>query len=182
MTTPLWVPLVVAALGLVSTVVGIVVTQIMANRRERQSWQRETDRERERWAREDQARTFEHRRAAYVEFYDSLRKTGLRIHENGYGLSDEGTELPFGWQTDMWEKLQHLELYASPRVALLAHETYDATYRWGDKARHDRLDGTYFENEEASDDAKGTLLEAIRADLRVPSNKPLALDEAESAD
>jgi hypothetical protein len=30
-TTPLWVPLVVAALGLVSTVVGIVVTQIMAN-------------------------------------------------------------------------------------------------------------------------------------------------------
>jgi len=31
--------LVVAALGFVSTVVGIVVTQIMANRRERASWQ-----------------------------------------------------------------------------------------------------------------------------------------------
>jgi hypothetical protein len=34
-STPLWVPLLVAALGVVSTLVGIVVTQIMANRRER---------------------------------------------------------------------------------------------------------------------------------------------------
>ena len=40
-TTPLWVPLVVAALGLVSTVVGIVVTQVMANRRERANLTRE---------------------------------------------------------------------------------------------------------------------------------------------
>jgi hypothetical protein len=45
-TTPLWVPLVVAALGLVSTAVGIVVTQVMANRRERAGWQREIDHER----------------------------------------------------------------------------------------------------------------------------------------
>jgi Na+/glutamate symporter len=72
MSTPLWVPLVVAAFGLVSTVVGIVVTQVMANRRERANWQRDTDREQQRWQREDQARTFEHRRAAYGVFYDSL--------------------------------------------------------------------------------------------------------------
>lgn len=90
MTTPLWVPLVVAALGFVSTVVGIVVTQIMANRRERASWQRDTDREQQRWQREDQARTFEHRHTAYVEFYEALRAMMLRVYDHGMGLSDEG--------------------------------------------------------------------------------------------
>jgi len=70
-TTPLWVPLVVAAFGLVSTMVGIVVTQVMPNRRERASWQRDTDRE---WQREDEALTFEHRRIAYVEFFEALRR------------------------------------------------------------------------------------------------------------
>jgi len=63
-------------------VVGIVVTQIMANRRERASWQRDTDREQQRWEREDQAMTFDYRRAAYVEFYESLRKMGLRVHDH----------------------------------------------------------------------------------------------------
>lgn len=32
--TPLWVPLVVAALGFVATLAGVVVTQFLANRRE----------------------------------------------------------------------------------------------------------------------------------------------------
>ena len=99
-TTPLWVPLLVAALGIVSTVVGIVVTQIMANRRERATWTRELAREQARWLREDRALTFEHRRAVYVEFYESLRKMMLRVYDHGMGLSDEGTELPWAWQMD----------------------------------------------------------------------------------
>ena len=109
MTTPLWVPLVVAALGFVSTVVGIVVTQIMANRRERASWQRDTDREQQRWQREDQARTFEHRHTAYVEFYEALRAMMLRVYDHGMGLSDEGNELPEGWQNDAAEAVRRLE-------------------------------------------------------------------------
>lgn len=59
-------PLVVAAIGVTGTLVGGVtgglVTQRWADRREDRAWTREHERERERWLREDEARTFEHRR------------------------------------------------------------------------------------------------------------------------
>jgi hypothetical protein len=61
-TTPLWVPLVVAVIGLVATIVGVIITQRRSDRREKIAWERERERERERWAREDAARTFELRR------------------------------------------------------------------------------------------------------------------------
>lgn len=69
--TPLWVPLVVAGLGLLGavcgTIVGVLITQRRSDRREQVAWNRERERERERWAREDAMRTFEHR--AYERFY-----------------------------------------------------------------------------------------------------------------
>ena len=71
-TTPLWVPLLVAAMGLIGTVAGtvggVLVTQLMANKREQANWTRELRREQTRWSREDQTMTFEHRRVAYVDF------------------------------------------------------------------------------------------------------------------
>ena len=61
----LWVPLVVAAIGLlgtsVGTIAGVLVTQRRADRREGLARKREQQRERERWAREDALRTFEQR-------------------------------------------------------------------------------------------------------------------------
>ncbi len=153
-----------------SALFGVWLTQRRADKRDDATFARELARERERWVREDQARTFEHRRTAYVEFYDSLRKMGLCVHDHGYGLSedcDEGDELPFGWQTDAWEKLQHLELYASPTVAQLASKAYSTTYSWGHNARHGRWGPTYHEDEEVADAAKAILLESIRVDLKV---------------
>ena len=170
MTTPLWLTLVVAALSPSGALLGVWLTQRRADRRDDATFARELARERERWAREDQARTFEHRRTAYVEFYESLREMGVRVHNHGYGLSDdcdEGGELPFGWQTDAWEKLQHLEIYASPEVAHLASEAYSTTYRWGHNARHGRWGPTYHDDEEVVDAAKALVLESIRADLNV---------------
>ncbi|MBM4722856.1 hypothetical protein GS439_09075 [Rhodococcus hoagii] len=59
-TTPLWVPLVVAGLGLIGTVVGaisgVLITQRRSDKREDASWEREWDRERAGWEREDEAR------------------------------------------------------------------------------------------------------------------------------
>jgi len=113
MTTPLWVPLVVAALGIVSTVVGIVVTPIMANRRQRASWQRDTDREQQRWQREDQARTFEHRHTAYVEFYEALRAMMLRVYDHGMVCRTRGTSCPKDGRTTqpkrfgVWKSMRH---------------------------------------------------------------------------
>src|ERR1700720_4141159 len=83
-TTPLWVPLAVAALGLLGTVVGaisgVLVTQRRADKREVDAWERESEQERERWAREDAARTFEERRDTYISFYHANGEPGRRVH------------------------------------------------------------------------------------------------------
>lgn len=171
-TTPLWLTLAVAGFGPAGALLGVWLTQRRADERDDATFARELARERERWAREDQARTFEHRRAAYVEFYESLRKMGLSVHDHGYGLNDEcdeGDELPFGWQTETWERLQHFEIYATPQVAQLAARAYTTTYRWGDGARHGKWGPTYRDDEEVADAAKAALLESLRSDLKVPA-------------
>ena len=77
-TTPLWVPLAVALIAVIGTLAGVIFTQIWNSRLEERRWAREKDRLREDQAREDLNRTYEHRRAAYVEFQQELdRLTGL---------------------------------------------------------------------------------------------------------
>ena len=105
-STPLWLPLAVAGIGLLGTIIGtvtgVLIAQRRSDRREREAWQRERDRERQLWAREDALRNFEQRRDTYVSFYETLRKTVLKVYDHGMGLSapppaeDEG-ELPFEW-------------------------------------------------------------------------------------
>ena len=76
-TTPLWVPLVVAGVAVIGTLAGVVFTQVWNSRLEERRWARENDRLRETQAREDLNRTFEHRRAAYIEFqqeFDQLEE------------------------------------------------------------------------------------------------------------
>lgn len=170
-STPLWVPLVVAALGLVSTLAAVVVTQIMANRRERTTWTRELEREQARWSREDQALTFEHRRTAYVEYYEALRRMSLRVYNHGMGLSGdddaEGSELPWAWQEEAAEAVRRLEVYASPEVAKAAIDAYDATYQWGAAARYGRDNEYFYDMQERADVKQVELLEAMRSDLHV---------------
>jgi len=56
-STPLWLPLAVAGIGLLGTIVGtvtgVLIAQRRSDRREREVWQRERDRERQLWAHED---------------------------------------------------------------------------------------------------------------------------------
>jgi hypothetical protein len=131
-TTSWWVPLLTAG----SALLGVVVTQWFANRRERAAWKRDLEREEARWEREDQAKTFEHRRAAYVEFYESLRTMQDRVYTHASGNPYQDLpELEENWRLDGWEKLQLLELYATPRVSSLANEAYSATSQWGDETQ-----------------------------------------------
>lgn len=135
-STPLWVPLLLAGLGLVGTVSGtiggVLITQRGSDRRETLALTRQEEREREAWAREDSARTFEHRRQAYGDFYESLKAMALRVYNHGMGLSDEDDEeLPEGWQTHTFQRLQHLELYATWNVRVRAGEAYSTVWRWG---------------------------------------------------
>lgn len=169
MTTPLWVPLVVAALGLISTVVGIVVTQIMANRRERASWQRDTEREQQRWQREDEQLTFEHRRTAYNEFFEALRRMQIAAYNHGMGLTVWDTrDLPEGWHTEAFERLQQLEFYGSQHVSMAANIAYSETWLWGDQTKLGIDDGKFYGTQEHVDELTSRALQAIRDDLKIP--------------
>jgi hypothetical protein len=95
-STLLWVPLVVAGIGLLGTIVGtisgVLITQRRSDRREATAWERERVRERELWAREDTVRNFEARRDAYVSFYEALRKMARTAYDHGMGLSEVAAE------------------------------------------------------------------------------------------
>lgn len=71
--TPIWVTLVTASLGGLLggllTLVGVIITQRHAKRREDDRWHREDEREKATRAREDAARSYEYRRQAYVDFF-----------------------------------------------------------------------------------------------------------------
>jgi hypothetical protein len=168
--TPLWVPLVVAALGLfgtfAGTIGGVLITQRRADQRERASWNRERERERERWAREDAARTFDHRRDAYVAFYESLREMAFTAYNHGMGLRAE-RELG-EWQLPTYQKLQHLRLYGAPHVVEAADAAYTAAWWWGDNALFGQDNAEFYEGQERFDAAESELLERIRADLAIP--------------
>lgn len=173
-TIPIWVPLVVAGLGVLGTIAGtlsgVLLTQKRSDRRERESWERERKREHERWAREDALRTFERRREAYEDFYESLRTMARTAYDHGMGLSephgDDG-ELPFDWNQDTWRKLQHLRVYASTEVASAAMAAYSACWYWGFESRHGRHDDPFDDGQDTYDRREPELHDAIRRDLGI---------------
>lgn len=178
-TTPLWLPLLVAALGIIGTVAGtvagVVLTQRQASRRDELVWSRERTRERERWAREDAERTFNHRRDVYEEFYETLRDMTLLIYNFGIGLSEESESndghLPFDFQLQAFRKLQRLRLYALPATAQAAEHAYNSAWRWGDRTRFNQDSEQFYEDQNDFDNAEERLRDAIRGDLSVPSTR-----------
>jgi hypothetical protein len=157
-TTPLWVPIAVAGVGVLGTIVagitGIVMTQRRADRRDDRIWARERERERERWAREDEARTFEHRRESYADFYEALKDMARTAYDHGYGFRD-GSELAWDWQSPTFRKLQRLSLYSTPTVAEAAARAYDAAFQWGQGINHDDPDDPrFYELQEVYDAAE----------------------------
>jgi hypothetical protein len=170
------VPLAVAGVGVVGTaagtVAGVLITQRRSDAREAVTWTRQREREADGWAREDAARTFEHRRTAYEEFYKSLRAMSLRAYNHGMGLGpepeseDEG-ELPEGWQLPTYELLQHVRLYGTATTYRASSEAYSAVWWWGYKTRYGHDNGQFYDGHERADETETVLTEAIRADLAV---------------
>ena len=171
-TTPLWVPLVVAGLGVAGTltagIAGGLITQRWANKREDRAWARERERERERWAREDEARTFEHRREVFEDFYEAVRALARRAYDHGYGF-DGTPELPFDWNADAGAKLNRLGLYADRRLAAAAAAAYNAAFWWGQHTKYDDPDDPeFYERQQRFDDAEYELLVLLRQALSIP--------------
>lgn len=63
-----WVPLVVAAIGLVTTVLGGLLGTWLAGRRDDARWEREKERESERWSRDDERVWLADRQRVFAEF------------------------------------------------------------------------------------------------------------------
>jgi len=82
----------VAGIGVLGTltagIAGGLLAQRWARRREDKAWARERERERERWAREDEARTYEHRREVFEDFYQAVKALARRAYDHGYGFDD----------------------------------------------------------------------------------------------
>lgn len=171
-----WVTLIVAAMGFVATIVGVMITQRRSDRREDKNWERERERERARWAREEAARTFEQRQEAYAEFYESLREMTRTVYDHGVGLS-EGSDLPLDWNLPTFRKLQHLELYASTEVANFALAAYFSCRQWGHNAVRGQDDEQFRSLQQLTEQDIGLLLDALRADLGVRSRvDPTSID------
>lgn len=180
-TTPVWVPLVVAALGFVSTLggalVGVIITQRRADKREQEARDAEFERERARWAREDAARTFDERRVAYIAFYEALRQVVTLVNS----FFDEGADLsklplPCGWEGLLYRQLQHVEIYGSEAVVALAQRAFEITTVWGGTLRRSADDPTRVTHDEdlsyEADGSPFTFISAVRKELGVPEGEP----------
>ncbi|MEJ2863066.1 hypothetical protein [Actinomycetospora flava] len=172
--TPIWVPLVVGALGLagsvLGTIVGVAITQRRSDRREEVAWQRERLRQQELWSREDLLRNFDAKREATVSFYEELREMSRTVYDHGMGLSAEtpsGAEnaLPFGWNSMAFQRIERLRVYTSPEVLARADDAYNACWIWGESTKRGEDDEVFYSHKEEFDDAELLLYDSIRRDL-----------------
>lgn len=170
-----WVPLLVAGIGLIGAlaggVVGSVLTQRQADKREDRAWARERERQREGWTREDEARTFEHRREAYIDFYVAVKALARTAYGHSYGFTEP--ELPEGWQDDAFSKLHRLEFYADRELAAAASKAYGAAWSWGQYGKYDDPDDPdLYERQQKYDSAELEMLMLMRNRLAIPEGPP----------
>lgn len=172
MSTPLWLPLASAGIAVVGTLSGGLVTQRWSDRRDDKTWQRERAREQQRWVREDQARTFEHRREVFEDFYQAVKALARRSYDHGYGF-DGTPELPFDWNADAASKLNRLALYADRDLYGAGAAAYNAAFWWGHHTKYDDPDDPeFYERQERFDNAEYELLRLMRQALLIPEGDP----------
>jgi hypothetical protein len=159
--TPIWVTLVTASLGGLLggllTLVGAMITQRNAKRREDDRWDREGVRLEATWAREDADRSYEHRRDAYVDFVKEVnqqQRTSVAVDaeaEEGHG--DPNWEFPDDWFDHSYSCLGQIQIFGTKEAAMLAEKALQ-TFYYGN-----RLD---------LQDVLDNLQSEIRRDLSIP--------------
>lgn len=163
-------PLVVAGIGVAGTltagIAGALVTWRLSNQREDKAWARERDREHEQRAREDEARTFEHRREAYLEFYVEVKALARTAYNHSYGFTE--AELSADWHEEAAAKLRRLEFYADRELAAAASKAYGAAWSWGVYGKYDDPEcADFHERQEKYDEAELVVLMLMRNRLAI---------------
>ena len=168
-TTPLWVPLAVAGVAVIGTLAGVVFTQVWNSRLEERRWARETERLREAQAREDLYRTYEHRRAAYIDFQQEADRLLDLLHNY-----QESVPLDDAVFDELNSRLTPIRVYSTYEADHLALECLTDLQMWGREPGKNRL----------SDDAFSSAVRyrlQIRKDLGVPEWKPAESPEPKPA-
>jgi hypothetical protein len=123
-TTPIWVPLVVAFLGLA----GILLTQHLANRRQDAQWQRERQREQAVWAREDAARSYEHRRDSYVAFIKEFNRLLDTYNDAAKERGLANARFPRDFLDSLDDHLVQIRIFGTQEAWKLAAEAEQALF------------------------------------------------------
>jgi hypothetical protein len=142
----------------------VVFTQMWNSRLDERRWTREGERLREAEAREDTNRTYEHRRAAYVEFLQELERL-----EHLYTDNDRQPVEPPAVNSPvfhgLYERNSAVRLYGTSEAQLAAFKCLDSFIM---AAAHpeqvDRADALF--------EAEDGYLQQIRKDLGVPQRGP----------
>lgn len=174
MQTPLWVPLVVAGMGFIAAIsaalLGAQITQRRSDAREAAQWERERERERERWKREDEARTFEHRREVYVAYFETIKRMANLVDLASQERSGNYV-LPDDWWRPAFDSLNQLIVYGTSTVAEAAGAAYACARVMGDelrlKGRSERCKALGIKYGELESD----LLHKIREDMQIPGGR-----------
>ena len=136
--------------------------------REDKAWARERERERERWAREDEARTFEHRREVFEDFYQAVKALARRAYDHGYGF-DDTPELPFDWARRRFRQAHTLGSLRRSSCLRCRLAAYNAACSWGQHTKYDDPDDPeFYERQQRFDDAEYKLLVLMRQALSIP--------------
>ena len=159
-SAPLWVPLLVAGIAVIGTLSGVVFTQVWNSRLEERRLARENDRLREVQAREDLNRTYEHRRAAYVEFRQEFVRIADLLRGNREPIAHDG---PFF--DELFNRWTLISVYGTFEADALAFMCLQHLQYWGIHPENGKLrHGVY---------GVGTrYLNQIRKELGVPEWKP----------
>lgn len=158
-TTPIWVPLVVAFFGALFGLGGIELTQRRADRRFAAERKHQLEREQALWAREDAARSYEHRRAAYADFIKEFHRQWMALadatNEELGGRADY--EAPLDYLDALYGNLVEIQIFGTEKAAKLAEDVFRAL-----------LAGVVRSTTEIALDVHMPLLNEIRRDLSIP--------------
>jgi hypothetical protein len=159
-TTSLWVTLAGSCAGAVVALAGVIISQVLTERRETARWAREQSRQRETWEREDAARTYEQRRDAYLAYANEWHRYHDKINEHfdrrsrGYALDPDEDAL-----NDLYKYLLQVEIFGTDGGRKAAKTAFKELADWlfGDR----KLDYAVIESYQ----------EQVRDDLAIPPSR-----------
>jgi len=153
-TTPVWVPLVVAFLGLG----GVLAAQLVANHREDVRWRRERERENTTWGREDAARSYEHRRNAYVDFVKIFhdRWRVFVLAQEAAKVRNGDNDAPIDFLEPLYDRLVQIQVFGTKEAEELAQNVLNTIANY------------VYHDINMPRDVLKLLLSEIRRDLSIP--------------